>query len=347
MKTGIGRFLLVTCSAVLLGSAAAAAEKTVLNYSNWLPANHYVVTEMVMPWAEQVKELTHGRVEVRLKPALGKPDAHVNLVRTGVADLAFGVHGYTPGRFKLTSMAELPFLANDATINSVAYWDTYQKLALDANEHDGVKLLSLWTNSPLQLFVTSDHVKSMEDLVGKKIRVQNELGAKVAELLGMVPITAPASETYELLSQGVIDGSFFQAESIVAFKLDKLVKTAVLVPGGFAHSSQFLIMNQKKWDSISPEDQAMIMDISGKDMAEKFAQVWDQKENAAQEKLRAAGVDFIEVSGAELEALKEKLKGIESDWIKMVDADGVDGAEIMRTLHAEIEALQAGMQGQN
>lgn len=343
----ISRFLLTACSALLLSNVAPAADRTVLNYSNWLPANHYVVTEMVMPWAEQVKELTDGRVQVKLKPALGKPDAHFNLVRTGVADLAFGVHGYTPGRFKLTSMAELPFMANDATVNSVAYWNTYQKLALDANEHDGVKLLSLWTNSPLQLFVTSDHVKSMADLAGKKIRVQNELGAKVAELLGMVPITAPASETYELLSQGVIDGSFFQAESIVAFKLDKLVKTAVLVPGGFAHSSQFLIMNQKKWDAISAEDQDRIMGISGEDMARKFAEVWDQKENAAQAQLRAAGVDFIEVSGAELDALKEKLSGIDADWVKMADADGADGAAVMRTLRAEIDTSHAGTQEKN
>lgn len=343
----ISRFLLAACSALLLGNVASAADRTVLNYSNWLPANHYVVTEMVMPWAEQVKELTDGRVEVKLKPALGKPDAHFNLVRTGVADLAFGVHGYTPGRFKLTSMAELPFMANDATVNSVAYWNTYQKLALGANEHDGVKLLSLWTNSPLQLFVTSGHVKSMADLAGMKIRVQNELGAKVAELLGMVPITAPASETYELLSQGVIDGSFFQAESIVAFKLDKLVKTAVLVPGGFAHSSQFLIMNQKKWDSISPEDQNSIMSISGEHMARRFAQVWDQKESAAQEQLRTAGVDFIEVSGAELDVLKEKLSGIDADWIKMADADRADGTEIMRTLRAEIDKIQTEAHDEN
>ena len=39
----------------------------------------------------------------------------------GLADVAVSIHGYTPGRFVLTSIAEFPFLGDSAEANSVAY----------------------------------------------------------------------------------------------------------------------------------------------------------------------------------------------------------------------------------
>ena len=50
-------------------------------------------------------------------------------------------------------------------------------------------------------------------------------------LLGAVPVSKPVSETYELLSSGVLDGTFMPPESIPAFKLTDLVPHATIVPG--------------------------------------------------------------------------------------------------------------------
>ena len=74
---------------------SAQAEDTVLRFSNWLPPAHYIVKEMLEPWAAKVNEVTEGRVKVEFINPLGKPQAHLDLVRNGVADMGMSVHSYT------------------------------------------------------------------------------------------------------------------------------------------------------------------------------------------------------------------------------------------------------------
>ncbi len=121
------RFLRQSLLITALGSLALAAQaQTVWRFSNWLPPTHHVVTEMIQPWAADVEKATEGRVKIQVLPALGAPPAHFDLVKNGVADIAFSVHAYTPNRFKFTEMGERPFTTAHAVVNSLAYWRTYQ-----------------------------------------------------------------------------------------------------------------------------------------------------------------------------------------------------------------------------
>src|SRR4030095_14012089 len=77
----------------------------------------------------------------------------------------------------------------------------------------------------------------------------------------------PAPESYELLSSGVADGTFFPSESIVSFKLATVVKDATFFPGGFYSSSFGFFMNEDKWNKLSKQDQDAIMSVSGEALA--------------------------------------------------------------------------------
>ena len=77
----------------------------------------------------------------------------------------------------------------------------------------------------------------------------------------------PAPESYELLSSGVADGTFFPSESIVSFKLDKVVKYATFFPGGFYSSSFGFFMNEDKWNKLPKQDQDAILSVSREALA--------------------------------------------------------------------------------
>ncbi len=328
-------------SAVIVGigtGSAAIAQDVTLRFSNWLPPTHYIVTEMIQPWMASVEEATEGRVTFEIQPALGAPAAHVDLVATGVADLGFVPHGYTPARFRLTEIGELPFTSDDAVTNSVAYWRTYQKFLLDANEHRGVKLLSFWTTTPSQLFM-SDDVDTLAALEGQKVRVTSPTLQKVGEALEVTPITAASSDTYEMMSRGTLDGTFFQSDSVVAFRLTEYIDSQVNVPGGFTHSSQMLIMNPDKWSAISPEDQIAIEALSGEAMSRAFAAVWDAKASEGDQVLAENGVKVTEIGGDELAALQESLAYLRTDWIEAANERGIDGAAAMQYYQDQLEAL--------
>src|SRR5690606_19609007 len=120
---------------VLLGAGLIAATafsslssaQTVLRFSNWLPPTHPITTQILQPWAANIENATEGRVKVQFLPALGRPPAHFDLVRNGVADMALSVQAYTADRFPSAYGMTLPGYADDATSAAVAYWRTHQK----------------------------------------------------------------------------------------------------------------------------------------------------------------------------------------------------------------------------
>lgn len=322
-----------------LSSAQAQTETQVIRFSDWLPPAHYIVKEMLEPWAEEVNTVTEGRVQIESINPLGKPQAHLDLVRNGVADMGMGIHSYTANRFPLIEFSELPFTTNSSEINSIAYWDTYQKFMLDANEHRGVKLLGAWTSPGIIILTNKDNISSLEDIKGMKLRSPSPLFDNITKELGATPINATAPEAYEMLSRGVIDGMYFQHDQIKNFKLERLVKSVVVVPGGFGKTSQYLFMNEKKWNALSAEDQAAILNISEKQMAKNFGEKWDISEQNAIKDLAANGLKTYYVEGEELKELKDRLAFIETDWIKAAEKKNADGKAALEYYKAQIVEL--------
>ncbi|WP_366655960.1 TRAP transporter substrate-binding protein [Fodinicurvata sp. EGI_FJ10296] len=320
-------------------TGAAADDQTVLRFSNWLPPTHHVVTEMVTPWAEAVEEATEGRVTVEIVSALGDPPSHYDLVANGVADLAFGVHGYTPERFKLTEIGELPFTSNDAVVNSLAYWRTYEEFMMDAGEHDDVVLLGLWTNGPYQLFTNDTTLTSIDAVDGKRIRVPGAVVEQITQALDMTPISSPLTEAYEQVARGVIDGMFQQLETVVAFNMTEHMPMGSIAPGGFAHSSQFMVMNRDSFDSLSEADQEAIMELSGEAMALRFAEVWQEYEENAIAALEEEGATLHQIDDEVLSELQDLLAFVTENWVEAAEERDVDGQAALDFYHDQLAAV--------
>jgi len=88
-------FTRVGVAALVAGYMTPAFSETLV-MSSWLPPKHPIVTNVMEPWAEQVAEVTEGRVKVRMlaKP-LGSPPSHFDLAADGIADITYGLHSFT------------------------------------------------------------------------------------------------------------------------------------------------------------------------------------------------------------------------------------------------------------
>lgn len=324
----------------LVLTAGAAQAETTLTLSNWLPPSHPVVTDMIQPWADQVKEATEGRVSINiLAKGLGHPKAHFDIARDGLADVTFSVHGYTPGRFLLTQVAEFPFSGKSSEAVSVAYWNVYNTHFAKANEHEGTKLLGLFTHGPGHIFTTGAAVTSAADLKGLKMRVGGGAVNEIASGLGSVPLLKPARESYELLSNGVADGTYLPLESVPAFKVDGLLKHGTLVPGGLYNISFFLVMNEGRWNSLSKEDQDAIMSVSGEHFSRLAGKAWDAADAAALKKMQDQGNQIIPASDTLIGEIIEISTPLEDKWVEEAAAKGVDARAALDELRAQAKAL--------
>lgn len=335
------RTAVAACLISLGLNTAAQAQETILRLSSWLPPAHPVVRDIVKPWTEQVEKETDGRVRVQILDApLGAPPAHFDLAANGVVDLTFGVHSYTPGRFPLTELVELPFIGDSAESLSVAFHRIFESDLAAAGEHRGVKVLGLFVHGPGLLFTRNYPVSPVSGLAGAKIRVAGKVTNQLVEGLGMVSIQAPATDSYELLSGGVIDGTFFPLEAVPFFRIDTQVDRALRVPGGIFNAAFFFVMNEARFNRLSEADRAAIQRISGEAFARMAGQAWDRSDAASKDSL-GASVAFHDASEDDLAVLRAAAQPIYDEVAANYSAKGLDFETVLKKLKAEIEAVEA------
>jgi TRAP-type C4-dicarboxylate transport system substrate-binding protein len=341
MRRALG---ILAMAAGLTGLVAQASAQTVLRVANWLPPKHPLIAEIITPWTEQVKEATKGRVIMQVLPApIGPPPAHFDFAVNGIADVTYGVHNYTPGRFVVTQLAELPFWSDKSEILSVAYWRVHQKYLDKANEHKGTKLLAVFTHGPGQLWTKGRNLKDMASIKGSKIRIGGGFAQEAAKALQLVPIQAPVTQAFELLSGGVADGIQFPAESVTAFKIDPVLDQGLIVPGGLYNVSFYVVMNEAKWKSISAEDQAAIMSVSGEKLAKLAGQIWDKADASGFRIMAEKGkITLVHPNAAQLAAIGTALEPYVQTALKQIDAKGIDAKAAYEALKAEIKAVASG-----
>ena len=216
--TRIFMALAVAAAAILMAQPQASAQTTVWRFSRWVPPTHPLSKEVFEVWAKKVEQATHGHVKIQFVSALGNPPSHFDLVKDGVADVGMSVNSYTANRFVLSEGVELPFLAPNATSSCIAYWKTYKKFFEKANEYKGVHLLGIWVHGPGQIFTREKKINTIADLDHLKMRVPGGLVNEIAKRLNTVPVFAPASQAYDVLSKGVADGIFFPTEFDLQFQ---------------------------------------------------------------------------------------------------------------------------------
>ena len=336
--------------AAILGSVAlavtlqsAAAQTTSLTMSSWVSPSHLLTKDVLAVWGQQVEKATNGRVKLQMLPKHpSAPPGTFDAVRDDLVDVSYVTASYTPARHVLPLVAELPGGGATSVINSLAYSRIHWKYLQQAGEYKGVKLLGVFTHGPGQMFNTKRPINKVEDLAGMKVRTGGGIAEEMARALGASAFVKPAPESYELLSSGVADGTFFPLESIISFKLGSVIKYATLFPGGFYSSSFGFFMNQDKWDKLSKQDQDAITSVSGESLALLAGKAWDATDAAALEEMKRVNIQISAATPELVQGVQERAKAINDKWVKDATAKGVDGAKVLAEFHEEVKRLEAG-----
>jgi TRAP-type C4-dicarboxylate transport system substrate-binding protein len=332
-----GAFALV---ASLVAGAGTAQAQSTLTISSWGPPNHLITRVVTMGWAAEVEKVTQGRVKFQmLAKHPSAPPGTFDAVRDGLVDVTFTPPSYTPARHVVTVLAELPGGGATSLINSVAFLRTYWRHLDKAGEFKGVKLLTIFTHGPGQMFNSKRPINSVADLRGLKIRTGGGGAEKFAQAFGISSFVKPAPESYELLSTGVADGVFFPMESVPAFKIEKIVKYGTIVPGGFYSLTFAFVMNERKWNALSKADQDAILSVSGEPHARIAGKAWDDADRASEDIMKKAGVQLSPASPTLLAEMQGHIKTLQQDWVKAATAKGVDGAAALADFQAELKKV--------
>ncbi|MAC46522.1 TRAP transporter substrate-binding protein [Oceanospirillum beijerinckii] len=328
--------LLKKLPALLAGvalSTSVMAADTTLRVGSWLPPSHPQNAVVWPTWAKWVEEATEGRVEVVVEYGLGHPKTMYELVEDGVIDASFSYHGYVPGRFKLTQAVEQPLLGASAEAASVAHWRVFEKYFAQADEHEGLEVIGLFTHGPGQIHM-ADPINSLADLEGKKIRLGGGVQGELGHRMGVTAVGAPAPKVYEMMQQGVIDGVFIPMGEQKSLRLKEVAKNVIALPGGMYLGSFAMFMNPDFLADLDAKDREAILSVSGEKLSAMAGRAWDAGD---EEGLKAALEDGVNVTvvkagdplAKEFEALT---KGMDEAFLKSVEDRGVDAKAALAEL---------------
>ncbi|MDH5750130.1 MAG: TRAP transporter substrate-binding protein [Rhodospirillales bacterium] len=344
MSKKIGPCLISGFAAVLLASGLAAtdvAAKDVyeLKMATFTP-EPAPDSKVLKQYAEEWEKKSNGRLKVKIffGSAMGPMPKHHDLVRKGVADLAFFQHGVTPGRFPLTELIHLPYMVpagvKGAEVGAMIMADLTKEYL--ANEHKGTKIIWLANTRPAYIYDANKAIRSVSDLKGRRYRAPTPTISAMLKSLGANPIGLPAPLMAESLQKGTIDGVITDPNGTFNFKLGGLVKHETQM--FLAVLSFGLVMNQASYDKL-PADLKKIIDgtVAGPERAARNAQTaWgDSPPFAAY--LKKANYDKITLSAADDKEMRDLAEKFIEQTLQGLEKKGLPG----RKVYAKMKALSA------
>lgn len=311
--------ILSLCIGVLIlcaGSAMAAAEFKLSMTSHFMD-KHIVVQQAFLPWAEEIKQATNGRVEIKYfnpNTLAPEPETYAATVK-GTVDIAGNGLNRPTGKFPLSTVMDLPMMATSATAASLANWELFNTFQPLRDELKDVKVLFQWSGVLLELH-TSTPIKSLEELKGKKIIAWSSLWLEMLKLLGANPIQVSAGDAYMALQRGMADGVLVGIANVRPTKIYEACKFTTIIDLGTG--SFWGAMNMDRWNSLPEDIKRIIEEKSGEAMARRCGSVLDESVKRDIEWLKQRGHTFIDLPKEELDRWVAAVQPMHQDWIKQM-----------------------------
>jgi len=319
--------LLLSGAALLAaGSTVPARAETVLTMNVVMPRASSFFIGVYKPWADAVERESHGHIRVAIPAASMAPlPRQWEMVTSGVADVALTPNDYIRERVKLPFLAELPFLAPNGVAASVALWRTQVKYFAKANEYKDVKLLGLWVNGGNTLQTMKRPVAKMEDFQGLKVWVATPNMKEALSDFGATPVTgAAANSMFDYMSGGIVDGAVTGKGSLISFQLARYTKYITFFPGQLGYNAETFFMNKRKYDSLSPEDKAVIDKVSYETLSRMAGQGFVDQDNLTDPLIKKNGIETQVASPPFMVELKKRVGFFKDNWFKDAKARGID-----------------------
>lgn len=275
-------------------SAEATADNPMILALAHNMSETHTVHLAIKQFADEVNEKTHGRIQVRIfaNGQLGNEVEEMEQVMAGVIAMtkvsAPGLATYDDAYHTFG----LPYIFENTA-------DFYHVMDSDAmyqffkTSHDkGFVTLTYYTSGARSFYTVNKPIRTPADLKGLKIRVQDmKSQTEMIKVMGGTPVAMAYGDVFTSLQTGIIDGTENNETALTLGKHGEVCK--VYSTDQHAMIPDVLVISSKVWDTLSPEDQASLIDAA-RDSTLDHQKMWDKSvADAIDEASSQMGVTFI------------------------------------------------------
>lgn len=329
-------FKTIAAASFMLAPLAANAEPIKLKLSYFSSDRSMLYLAGVKPFVDAFNAEAKGlaEIEVFFSGALGKsPAQQPQLVRDGVAEMAYIIPGYTGDRFPDDAVVELPGLYRDQSEASLVYSRLVNKGALRG--YEDFVVVSAFTAEPHSIH-TRKPISSLADLKGRTVRANNPIEATTFEKLGMKARVMPVNAITDALSRGEIDGAAIPPAMLGEFGVSRLAAHHYII---FADAPALaLVMSRKVFDALPEKAREIVRKYSGEwSVAQSNAFFADVNPKAMQALKDDPRRTVIFPSEADRRTIDTAFKAVIDEWAGKSERN----KELLEMAQAEIAKIRA------
>lgn len=329
------RLALTTALCLTTATSVAAETRLILGEAG---PNRGARAASLQHFVDEVTARTDGEVviDVQWGGALFKANAAAGSIADGVADLGTIISVYFPQEMVGYGIADLPVVNADAWVGMRATDDLMRgSEQIQANLADqNLVYLGTFTTSAVNIGCKGSAIRTVDDIEGLKIRGVGAYGDTFRDFgANMVPMSI--YDAYQGLDTGLLDCSQGYSYAVGALKQEEVMTSYTLLNWGQV-GALGVFMNKDVYDDLDPAIQTAMAE-AGVAMADKLGELITVDNEAAVEKMRAAGVEIIELDAVERDKLVQTGAQYVSEWSKRAESVGIDGEALL----VEYDALLA------
>ena len=292
------RTLALAAALSLAAVPAFAQQKLVLKASDVHPAGYPTVVA-VENLGKKLSAATNGRLSVQMFAAmqLGGEKEAIEQAQIGAIQFARVSVGALGPVIDDLNVFNLPFLfRNTAHMQKVIDGPIGQELLDKVTNNPKAGLIGIcWMDAGARsVYDTKRPIKAIGDLKGLKVRVMgNPMFVDMMNALGGNGVAMGYDQVFAALQTGVVDGAENNPPSFVFDNHYQVAKYYTLTEHLIV--PEMLVFSRKTWDSLSKDDQALIMKFGREAQLEERA-LWTKYEQEALDKAKGAGIQVIEIA---------------------------------------------------
>ena len=163
-------------------------------------------------------------------------------------------------------------------------------------EAQGFIALAFYDSGSRSIYSAKKPVKSLADVKGMKIRVQqSDLWVSLIEAMGANATPMPYGEVYTALKTGLVDAAENNYPSYESSRHYEVAKYYAKTDHSMA--PEILLFSKRVWDTLGADEQKAIRQAA-KESVPFMRKLWDEREEKSLAAIKAGGAQIVDVDKA-------------------------------------------------
>ena len=292
-----------TATAAVLALAGIATVQALELRSADIHPKDYPTVKAVEYMGDVLKKKSDGRITVKVfsGSALGSEDDSIEQVKLGALAMARVSSAAMHNICETTRVPSLPFLFRSVEHQHKVLDSDIGKQILKSCEDAGFVGLAWYDSGARSMYTKNKPVKSVADVKGMKIRVQqSDLSVAMVEAIGANATPMPMGEVYTALKTGLVDAAENNFPSYDSGHHFEVAKYFSLTE--HTMTPEILVFSKRQWDKLPEADQKLIREAA-QESVPYMRKLWAERELKSRTVVEKGGAQVIEPDKASFQAV--------------------------------------------